>query len=77
MPKFKVEVERSLGLLDGANPFEIRDIFRDRLVTMSIRVFEFEAKDETEVRRLFEEAKAADIAEVRGYSLRLIEQIGA
>ena len=79
MPRFKVTVERSLGIYGGTdrplNPFEIRDIFSPLLhERKSLRVFEFDAKDEAEVQWYFDEAVKADTPEIRGYKIRSIEQ---
>ena len=73
MPKFKVELERpapSEG--QTRNPF-VGGICGN--ITMSIRSWEFEAKDEAEVRRLLDEAIAQNIPNVRGYRLRSIQEI--
>lgn len=80
MPKFKVLLEKPEGIYGGTdrplNPFEIRDIFNQSLhCRMSIREFEFEADSEKDALRLYEEAQRHDIANVRGYRLRSIEEI--
>lgn len=80
MPKFKVLLEQSQGIYGGTdkplNPFAIRDIFSASLhVRMAIREFVFDADDEKHALRLYEEAKQADISNVRGFRLRSIEEI--
>lgn len=56
------------------NPFRIRDIFGVRAMR-NYRIWEFEAADEAEVRRLYDEAKREDLPNVRGYSLASIEKL--
>jgi hypothetical protein len=83
MPRFKVTIERSRGIYNVAdhfgrkpiNPFSIHDIWNPDLRDhKELRTFEFEAKDEAEVRWYFAEAQKADTEELRGFTLRLIEQ---
>lgn len=76
MPKFKVTLRQWHHMrTEGPffNPFRARDIFRKRPCTH--RVWQFEAKDEAEVRRFYDEAKAANHENVRGFDLIRIEQI--
>lgn len=81
MPTFKIEIQKTMGLrsydeFQQRNPFLIRDIFsKDLKSTVHVRCFEFEADSECHALRLYEEAKTADLENVRGYSLRSIEQI--
>lgn len=80
MPLFKVIAERCTGCSsrDGHfNPFLVRDIFSPGLpkVQYNVREWEFEAKDEDEVRQLFKDAQDAEIANVKGYTLQSIEQV--
>jgi len=56
------------------NPFLIRDLFSSG-ISRSIKEFRFEAKDENEVKRLFQEAIDNDLPNVRGYTLRSIEEV--
>jgi hypothetical protein len=56
------------------NPFLVRDIF-SLTVRRPARVWEFDAKDEAEVRRYYDEAKAEDLDQVRGFSLTNIEEV--
>ena len=77
MPRFKVLLEQPQGIYGGTgrpvNPFGIRDIFNEQLVCrMAIREFIFEADSETDALRLYEEAKQADITNVRGFRLRYV-----
>jgi hypothetical protein len=72
MPKFRVKIEKPINGR-GHNPFKPVNI--NQRIKASIRVFEFEAKDEDEVKKYFYEAKAADLPNVRGYKLRSIERI--
>lgn len=56
------------------NPFYIRDIFSYK-VRRAARVWEIEAESEAEVLRFYQEAKAQDLPNVRGFSLERIEAI--
>ena len=77
--KFRVTLrsERPVsgGVPEGANPFKIHAL-SFRKVKHKIRVWEFHAADEHEVRRLYQEAKDADFDNVRGFEISLIERIG-
>lgn len=77
MPMFKVELERRIfGYGEGnRNPFLGGMPTPGKTVDMSIRSWEFEAKDEAEVRALLAEAKSKDLGNVRGYHLRSIVQL--
>jgi hypothetical protein len=55
------------------NPFLAPMPEPGKTVQMSVREWEFEAKDEAEVRRLLREAE--NFPTVRGYTLRSIEQL--
>jgi len=73
-PMFRVTLRRWDHLHVGPffNPF-LADIWRKRSCTE--RVWKFRAKDETEVRQLYHEAKAADFDNVRGFDLIRIERV--
>lgn len=78
MPRFKVALHRRVR--DGygghePNPFLAPLPPPGKTHTMAIREWEFEAKDEAEVRRLLQEARDKGVPGVQGYSLRSIEQI--
>jgi len=81
MPKFKVTADRPLGCArqsPGFNPFLIRNIFDSKTLPpmrYHVREWEFEATDEVEVRRLWDEAQAEGIENVKGYTLKTIEQV--
>jgi hypothetical protein len=75
MPLYRVTLNRWHPLPDGTNPFKIRDVFRKRPCTE--RVWEFEAADEDEVRRYYDDAKKQGIPDVIGFDLARIEQISA
>lgn len=79
MPMFKVALHRrmrdSYGTMPEPNPF-LGGLPPDgKTVQMHVREWELEARDETEVRRLLQEAYDADIPNVRGYSLRQITRL--
>jgi hypothetical protein len=71
VPKYRVELREDhvIGKHDQPiNPFHIRDLLNHR-ARRRARIWEFEAKDEDEVRRYYREAKAADLEGVRGFDL--------
>jgi hypothetical protein len=73
VPKFRVELKEDHAIGrhgEPRNPFAFRDPFAT--ARRRYRVWEFEAKDEAEVRRLYNEAKAADHENVRGFDLHSI-----
>lgn len=77
MPMWRVELDRRL-LSPGEharNPFLGGIPAPGTTVTMSVRAWEFEAKDEAEVRAILDSARAADLPAVRGYKLRSIQRI--
>jgi hypothetical protein len=77
MRRYRVTLEKVLG--DWRNPFlafKTAESFEGATCQVLTRTWEFEAKDEQEVRRLFEEAKREGIEQVRGMRIRSIEQIG-
>lgn len=55
------------------NPFRVRDIWRTRPCTE--RVWEFEARDEAQVRAFYEDAKKKNLPNVHGFDLIRIEKI--
>ena len=76
MPLYRVTLRQWHHLREEGpffNPFRSRDIWRKRPCTH--RIWEFEAADEDEVRRLFSEAKATDCDNVRGFELISIEAV--
>lgn len=78
MPMFKVALHRRLrdsyDTMPEPNPF-LGGLPPDgKTVQMHVREWEFEARDEAEVRRLLQEAYDADVPGVRGYSLRQIKR---
>jgi hypothetical protein len=73
MPIFRVKIEKPVQSSRMRNPF--RPISMNSKINTYVRVWEFEAKDEAEVRMYFEEAKKADLPNVKGYELKSIEQI--
>ena len=80
MPKYRVLLEKTLGIYRGQsgpiNPFSNFDIFDPGLMErFDVREFIFEAKSEDHVKRLLQEAREADIPDVRGYQLRSIEEL--
>lgn len=75
MPKFKVELERPAANNKAVNPFARRFIADTDMITMRVRSWEFDADDEAHVRRLLKEAQEADLPEIRGFTLRSIEEV--
>jgi hypothetical protein len=74
-PWFRVTLRQWHHMRDGStyNPFRARDIWRKRPCTH--RIWEFQAKNEAEVRRLYQEAKDAKLPEIHGFDLLSIEAI--
>jgi hypothetical protein len=75
VPKFRVELERPAPREFFRNPFRAPMPSVGATIPMRVRSWEFEAKDEAEVRRLLQEAQDQDIDNVRGFRLRSITQI--
>jgi hypothetical protein len=78
MPRFRVELHRRIRdnyHSPEPNPFLAPIPAPGRTNSMSVRSWEFEAKDEDEVRKLLQEAHDKGIANVQGYSLRSIERL--
>lgn len=76
MPMFRVTLDRVAANQDlPRNPFFCR-IEHMPPVRRLCRTWEFEAKDEADVRRLLDEARAAGVDNVRGFSLRQIARVG-
>jgi len=77
--KFRVSLHRRMredySGMPEPNPF-LRGMPGDGArVNMAVRMWEFEASDEAEVRKLLQEAYDTDIPGVRGFTLRSIEQL--
>ena len=66
--KFKVECRKPLA--QPGNPFVPRRVWESGKA--QVRTWEMECEDEAEVRRFFDEAKAADHPNVRGFELSRI-----
>jgi hypothetical protein len=80
MPRFKVALHRRIREnyhSPEPNPFLAPIPAPGVVHSMSIREWEFDAKDEDEVRRLLEEAREQGVANVAGYHLRSIERVCA
>lgn len=78
MAKFLVELQRCVRSgLGNRNPFAVQlsNISLDLKSTYSVRSWEIEAKNEAEVRRLYQEAVEQKIDNVRGYVIRSIKRI--
>lgn len=78
MAKFRVELQRCVRSgLGERNPFHVQlsNISLDTKSTYSVRMWEFEAKNEAEVRRLYEEAVEQNLPNVRGYTIRSIQRV--
>ncbi len=71
--RFKVTCAKPLA--EHRNPFLVKDIFGQPPTKILCRTWEFDAKDETEVRRLFKEAQDGGEPQVQGFSIRTIEDI--
>ena len=77
MPMFKVELDRRIfapGEIPR-NPFLAGMPQLGATHEVSVRAWEFEAKDEKEVRRLLDQAYKQDLPNVRGYKLRSITRL--
>jgi len=73
MKCFRVELQKSLPNPEIRNPFLIPiECFGDCKVL--VRVWEFEAEDETEVRRLYEKALSIGEPQVQGMAIRSIRE---
>lgn len=68
---FNVEIHRPTP--SDCNPF-LEALSLDSKVTMLVRTFVVEAESEDEVRQLFKEAQDNDLHEVRGFTIRTIEE---
>lgn len=74
MPMFRVELDRRLFRPGehNRNPFYASIPAPGKTIEMSVRSWDFEAKDEAEVRKLLTDAQEQGIGNVRGYRLRSI-----
>lgn len=78
MNRYRVSVERVLPDPRVRNPFRqfrTAESIGDATCKVLVRTWEFEAKDECEVRKLFEEAKQSGEPKLLGMKLRAIENI--
>lgn len=77
MPMFRVELDRRIFSAGERprNPFLGGIPAPGMRHDMSVRVWEFEAIDEDDVRRYLQEAYDQDLPEVRGYRLRSIAEV--
>jgi hypothetical protein len=79
MPQFKVTLHRRVrenySGLPEPNPFLASIPAPGRTHQMILREWTFEAKNETEVRKLLNNAYGAGIPNVQGFSLRSIERL--
>lgn len=76
MKRFRVSVEKVMS--DMRNPFlafKTAESFEGATTKVLVRTWEFEAKDEQEVRKLFAEAKQQGIEGVKGMRIRSIQEI--
>lgn len=76
MKRYRVSLEKVLS--DMRNPFlafKTAESFEGATTKVLVRTWEFEAKNEQEVRRLFAEAQQAGIEHVKGMRIRSIEEI--
>lgn len=79
MAKFKVALHRRIrdnySSMPEPNPFLAPIPAPGGTHRMLVREWEFEARDEDEVRRLLKEAQDSGIGNVQGFSLRSIERL--
>lgn len=78
MKRYRVSAEKVLPDSTFRNPFlafRTAEAFEGATSKVLVRTWEFDAKDEQEVRRLFEEAKREREPQVQGMSIRSIEEI--
>jgi len=76
--RFRVSLEKILPDPDIRNPFlafRTAESFEHARCKVLVRTWEFDAADEDEVRRLFEEAKRDGEPQVQGMKIRNIEEI--
>lgn len=72
MSTFIVTLKKEASLLRTRNPFIPLSILANTN-SPNLRIWEFEAKDEEEVRRLYNEAKASGLPLVQGFQLHEIK----
>lgn len=78
MKRFRVSLEKCLPDPTIRNPFlafRTAESFEGATVKVLVRTWEFEAEDEQEVRRLFDEAKQDGVSQVQGMHIRSIDEI--
>lgn len=77
MPTYRVELVRHVPLVDmPRNPFLASiDVLKPIPCSTTARVWEFEAKNEREVRRLLKEAFEQNLPNVRGFHLGSITRL--
>lgn len=79
MPTFRVILSRRITPsrygMPEPNPFLASLPAPGKGATHVLREWVFEAKDEAEIKKLLDEARAAGIANVQGFSLQSIERI--
>jgi hypothetical protein len=77
MPLFKVEANKAMWPKDF-NPFRLRSAeLMNGKVKISVKTWQFEAKNKKEVERLWQEAQDNGVTEVFGYKLGTITQLDA
>lgn len=76
MAKFRVTLHAPI-FGKNVNPFAKIHFNLHDTVEVAARVWEFEAKDEDEVRALFKEAQDKKLPYVRGFNLHRIERLDA
>lgn len=76
MKRYRVSAEKVLG--DFRNPFlafRTAESFEGATCKVLVRTWEFEAKDEREIRQLFAIAKLDGEPQVQGMKIRQIEEL--
>lgn len=77
--RYRVTLEKVLPDPSIRNPFSAfrtAESFEGATCKVLVRTWEFDAKNEKEVRRLFDEAKSSGEPQVQGMRIRSIEEIG-
>lgn len=78
LKRFRVSLEKFLPDPSLRNPFaafRTAESFEGAKCKVLVRTWEFDAIDESHVRRLFDEAKKDGLPQVEGMRIRTIEQI--
>lgn len=79
MPLYRVQLVRHIPLVDmPRNPFSLGiDVLKPIPCRAIYREWEFTARSEKQVRRLFDEAQKARVSNVIGFTIASIERVKA